>query len=124
LLVIGPQLLSDFLAPDIPERDLFITLAVNESDLRNVVVSRDDLMLICPGELPDSLAGRVAAASLALWRTRPQMSVDRMLGELEKSRPDLKSLSKRTVEEALTLLAERHPGWARNRKPQKSAPRI
>jgi hypothetical protein len=123
-MVLGPRLLSDFLAPDIPERDLFVVLLVNELDLHNVVVSRDDLMLARPGGLPDSLAGRAAAASLELWRTRPRMSVDRMRGELENHRSDLKPLGKRTVEEALTLLAGRYPGWARNRKPQRSAPRV
>jgi hypothetical protein len=123
-VIVGPSLLSDFLAPDIPARGLFVILAMNGSDLRNVVVSRDDLMLICPGELPDTAAGRIAAALLELCRTRPRMSVDRMRGELESCRPGLKPISKRSVEEALTLLAERHPGWARNRKPQRAAPRV
>jgi hypothetical protein len=136
----GPPLLGDAVDRDIPEREALIILFVHLDFLRNVVVSRDDL-LKAPGEgqeppperreFPNSLPGRLATMMMAAHPEGRWASVDKMWEGMQDD-PGfrrLKPFSKRSVEEALALLAKLDSvKWTRksakkSAKPQRSAPR-
>ena len=55
----GPPLVGDVVDRRIPERDFFVVLLVNETFLRDVVVSRDDVLK----RASTALAGAVASAT-------------------------------------------------------------